>query len=136
MAQDLTQNTFLKAWKSILKYSSKRGSFQAFLFAIARNLVIDWSRKRKELSLEVIEEPAIADNSEEAVFRNEKKQMVYRALANLDNQEKEIVILRYFEELTFSEIANVLGKREGAIRVRVNRALKKMKEHLKEEYGN
>lgn len=133
LSQDLTQNTFLKAWRSINRFSVKKGSFQAFLFTIARNSVIDWYRKRKELPLKDVAEPASLVNVEEKVIRDEENLAVHRSISKLNFFEREIVTLRYFEDLTFAEIAKVVGKREGAIRVRVYRVIKNLKRHIEGE---
>jgi len=133
LAADLTQTTFLKAWQSIKKFSLQRGSFQAFLFTIARNLVIDHGRKKKEVSLETIADFPSFENPEEDMERLSEKRRVLQALSKLDRQDREIVVFRYFEELSFSEIARVTGKREGAVRVKVHRVLKKLKEHLEQK---
>lgn len=130
LAQDLTQNTFLRAWRSIGNFSLARGSFQAFLFTIARNLVIDWQRKKKEISLEKIGEHVLYENPEEDVEREYEKRIVWQAISKLEERDKQIVVLRYFEELTFFEIAKILGKKEGAVRVRIHRVLKKLKNYL------
>lgn len=130
VAADLTQNTFLRAWRAIQTFSLAKGSFQAFLFTIARNLAIDWQRKKKPLPLEKIGEYEASDNLEENFERREKSQLVRQVLDKLGERDKQIIILRYFEELTFFEIAKILGKKEGAVRVRVHRVLKKLKSFL------
>lgn len=126
IAQDICQETFLRAWKSLSNFSQRSGSFQAYLFKIAHNLIIDWSRKKKEVSLNKYEEPA-PDVLHEDLEKQERVQKVKTALSKLDGQEQQIVILRYFEEMTTAEVAKVTGIREGATRVRIHRILKKLK---------
>lgn len=132
LAEDLTQETFMKAWKALPGFSTKKGSLQAYLFTIARNLVIDRQRKRKELAL--TEEAAELIESREDLEKNlivsEEKQMVKEALSILEPDEKQIVILRYFEDLHFEEISKVVGKKEGALRVEVHRLLAKLKLYI------
>lgn len=130
LAEDLTQETFLKAWRAIGSFSSDRGTFQAFLFAIARNLTVDHWRKKKDISLEAIPEIISPESVEEKFFRKEESQRVANALKILDDFEKQIIILRYFEELSFSEIAGVVDQNEGALRVRIHRILKKLKKYI------
>ncbi len=127
LSWDLTQNTFLKAWKAIEKFSTKKGSLQAFLFAIARNLVIDWYRKKKDILLRHISEPVVSADFEERLVRDEQGQALRAAINKLEPQDKEIIMLRYFEEMTFAEVAKIVGKREGAVRVRAHRALKSLR---------
>ncbi|MBI2268355.1 MAG: RNA polymerase sigma factor [Candidatus Blackburnbacteria bacterium] len=136
LSEDITQNTFLKAWKSLPSFTVEKGTFQAYIFMIARNLVTDYQRKRKEISLEVIEDTTFSEEDlAEQISREQNKDMVQNVLSGLNGFEKQIVILRFFEELSFSEIARVIGKKEGALRVQIHRILKKLAERLK-DYGN
>lgn len=133
LAEDLTQYTFLKAWKALPNFSTENGSLQAFLFKIGRNSVIDYFRKKKDLSIDKIRDPVSDLNIDDSIVLEEEKLNLYKALSYLDDFEKNIVILRFFEELSFLEIANITGKTEGAVRVRTHRALKKLKEIIKEK---
>lgn len=133
LAEDITQNTFLKAWNYLPKYVPEKGTFQSFVYKVARNLVIDHQRKKKEVAITQETElflPADTDIEEE-YEASERSVTVKRALSSLPDFDKEIVIMRYFEELSYSEISKVVGKKESAIRVRVHRALKMIKDNLK-----
>lgn len=133
LAQDISQETFIKAWKNLPSFSHfAGGSFQAYLFKIAKNSIIDFSRKKKETSLEGAMEIEANEKPDENLVREETSKKVWEALSLLKEEEKQIVILRYFEELSFTEISKVLGIREGALRVKIHRVLKKMKEVLEE----
>lgn len=136
LAEDLTQNTFFKAWRALDSFSLSRGSFRAFLFAIARNLIIDWSRRKKELPLETIENFPALEDPEEDFSKKEIKENIWRVLEKLEKEEKQLIVLRFFEELKFWEIAKILGRKEGAVRVSTHRILKKLKIYLKETYEN
>jgi|SRR5579884_68071 len=131
-AFDICQETFLKAWKALESFSlEKGGSFQAFLFRIARNLIIDLSRKHKEIPIEIFEETLEIDQDVEGqVDRKDNQKMVRKALEKLNDLDKQIVMLFYFEEMSGSEIAKVLNMKEGAMRVRLHRSLKKLKEEI------
>lgn len=132
-AQDLCQETFLRAYKSISSFSEiKGGSFQAYLFRIARNLIIDNQRKKKDVPLKdnlSIEEES---NLDDQIDKKAENQKLKEALDKLPEVERQIIILRYFEELTTAEVARVIGKREGALRVRSHRVLKKLKDLMEE----
>lgn len=131
LAEDLAQNTFIKAWKSFPSFSEKIGTLQAYLYKIAKNNVIDYQRKKKEVSLEVMEDvfPS-GEDLEEMVTKIQNAEMVNKELLGLDKEEKQIIVLRYFEELSYEEIAKVLERKEGAIRVQVHRILKKLKDKI------
>lgn len=131
-AQDLTQETFLKAWHALPSFSFGSGSsIQAFLFKIARNRLIDLSRKKKELALNEAFEIESEDDIEEELDRKNNIETVQKALSKLDEEERHMVVLRFFEEMSNKEIAHILGSKEGAVRVRLHRILKKLKEIIK-----
>jgi|SRR3989344_5542813 len=130
-AQDVCQETFLKAWKSLPTFQFRKGgSFQAFLFRIAHNQIVDLARKKREISLGLVEEPRIGADLDEAISKGEQIKQVQSALSELRKEERQIIILRYFEEMTGAEVAKIIGKREGALRVQTHRILKKLKEIL------
>ena len=128
-SQDICQETFLKAWKSISNFTEKKGgSFQAYLFRIARNLIIDASRKKKEVQLKEYLEIESEENLDEHVDKESENQKVKTAIGKLKEKDRQIILLRYFEEMTTAEVAKVIGTKEGAIRVRIHRILKNLRE--------
>lgn len=130
-AEDITQNTFLKAWNNIANFSLERGTFQSYLYTIARNLVIDNQRKKKVYSLEGLENVIEThENRENELWKNQASQKVHEALDDLDEDDRQIIILRYFEEMHFDEIAGVLGKEPGTVRVKVHRLMETLRQKL------
>lgn len=129
-AEDLTQVTFLRLWRALRSYDQKKGSFQSFAFAIARNLIIDWQRKKKPVSLEAIGEIEQSDGVMERMIQSEAVDRVRRALAQLPTEDRELVVLRHFEDTSYEEIAKSMRKREGAVRVQLHRILLKLKKLL------
>ncbi len=128
-ADDVTQEVFIRAWKALPKFTfNNGGTFQAFLFRIARNLIIDLSRKKKTISIDSVGEISKEDNLIDGIARQENIDKVKNALDKLAEVDKQIIILRYFEELSHSEAAQILSMKEGALRVRTIRLLKKLKE--------
>lgn len=134
-AQDICQETFLRAWRSLSTFSLyKGGSFQAFLFKIARNLIIDLARKKKEIALENYQQQADpAQDLDEKLQRQQDIAQVQSALAKLEEKDRQIIILRYFEELSSHEVAKIVGVREGNLRVRTHRILKKLKQIIEKK---
>jgi RNA polymerase sigma-70 factor, ECF subfamily len=131
-AEDICQETFLRAWKSLPKFTiNDHGTFQAFLFRIARNLIIDVSRKKKEYSLAAYEEVETNEDFAADVDRTTAVEQLKKALAKLNDKDRQIIILRYFEEMSHTEVAKIVGIKEGALRVRTIRLLQKMKSLLK-----
>ncbi len=134
VAQDLCQETFLSAWKSIKSFSEEKGgSLQAYLFRIARNKIIDLSRKKKEVSLEVTGDFESNEDVLGSLDKEGDAEKVQKALSTLSETERQIVILRYFEELSTAEVAQAVGFNEGALRVRIHRILKKLKENIEND---
>lgn len=128
-ADDVCQEVFIRAWKALPKFTLKDGgTFQAFLFRIARNLIIDLSRKKKEVSIESVGEISKEENLIEGITQKENIEKVRNALAKLGEVDRQIIILRYFEEMSHSEVAKIIKIKEGALRVRTIRLLKKLKE--------
>jgi len=134
LAQDICQETFVRAWKAMPSFSEKNGgTFQAFLFKIARNQLIDNSRKKKESRLADYQNLEDRENLEERVYRHDAIDKVRKALGKLNEIERQIITLHYFEDFSGEEIARVVGMNEGAVRVRTHRVLVKLKEILQAE---
>lgn len=128
-AEDLTQETFLKLFKNLSGYKEKR-KFKAYLYTIANHLCIDESRKIKECSLENEEE--IRDACDE-MRRIEDKSEIDYLLNVLSPEQREAVILRFGEELSFWEIAKVMGCNMRTVQSRVRNALKIMRKEQENE---
>lgn len=134
LAEDICQETFIRAWKALPSFKlTLEGTFQAYLFRIARNLIIDLSRKKKEFTLEEYEEVGKEDDVAEQIDKQNELETVKFALAKLDEIDRQIILLRYFEEMSHKECARVIGIKEGALRVRTIRVLKKMKDIIIEK---
>lgn len=128
LAEDICQETFVKAYKSIKKFKLKENwSLQAYLFTIARNLVIDNSRKKKAVPIDKYEFLESKENLFEEITRQENTVKIKKALMQLEETERQIVILKYFEDMGSKEIAEILNMKDGAIRVRVHRIMDKLK---------
>lgn len=134
LAQDICQETFIRAWKAMPYFSEKNGgTIQAFLFKIARNQLIDNSRKKKESRLADYQDLEDFNSLEDRIDRDDAINKVRKAVGKLNEIERQIITLHYFEDLSGEEIAQVVGMKEGAVRVRTYRILDKLKEILKEE---
>lgn len=89
LASDICQETFLKVWKALPTFRfTQTGTFQAYVYRIARNTIIDLSRKKKEFSLEIYEEIETDDDLVEKLSRNENIDKVKRVLAKLSGAVK------------------------------------------------
>ncbi len=136
-AEDLTQQVFLKAWQAIGKYKRMASPFVAWLMTISHNLVVDFYRTRKDRAY--LEAEVLADDSapspERAAEASLEQQRLRRGILQLGGDEQQVVILRFIEGFEFAEIASLLKKREGNIRVILHRALVKLRNIVEEEGG-
>ena len=132
-AEDITQEVFIRAWKAINKYKRTGAPFVTWLLAIAHNLIVDHYRARKNLvSLEEAEASSqTAEASPEAMAEASlTKDYVRRAVLKLKGEKQRVILMRFIDGLSYGEIAKVLNKSEGAVRVIQCRALNDLKHML------
>lgn len=135
-AQDLTSESFLRIWQYLQEQRKIRERFQALLYKIARNLVIDFYRTKSvreiliEDSLEEFSNINIENEeaSDELVIRREEMTEVKKALIQINPNYQDVVVWYYLDELSISEIADILDKNEGTVRVLIHRAVKSLRE--------
>ncbi|MBI5139318.1 RNA polymerase sigma factor [Candidatus Nomurabacteria bacterium] len=139
-ALDITQETFLRLWQNLQEEEIL--NIRAFLFTVARHLIIDWYRKKKSISLESLlmndEEEikyAILDEktSNDLSFGAEGRYLIEK-INELTPIDKEAVYLRFVEDLSPIEIGEILGISANAAGARVNRGLIELRKKTK--YGN
>ena len=132
LAEDLTSQTFLKAWKNIAQF--KGGNFSAWLYTIARNIVVDHYRSQKEiLAVEDFWDLKADDDVLGEVEERLKIEKLQQGLARLKSSEREILMLRLWQDLPFKEIAVILGKNEGAAKMSFARAMESLKKEMPAE---
>lgn len=131
-AEDLTEEVFIKVFNS-LKNLDKLEAFEGWLFQIARNLVIDYYRKKKQLvPLDSIENTLEYDtNVVEIINLQIEQSILIKLLKELNDEQQTIIKMKFFEELDNQTIAKILNKTEGAIRVIQHRAITRLKEIFK-----
>jgi RNA polymerase sigma-70 factor (ECF subfamily) len=123
-AEELTQESFLAVLKGIHRYEP-RSAFRAYLFGIAFKLLAAERRKHPAASNEGIEAPdsPAADSMEDGLW-------VRQALAKLDDQEREVLLLREYEQLSYADIARLLRLPLNTVRSRLFRARMALKDAL------
>lgn len=129
VAEDLTSEVFLKVFKNLNKF--KDGYLQAWIYRIAKNLLIDYYRSKKTSSLELAEEISVDAELLEKLSKDENSKRLHQALVKLPDNLREVVILRFFEEMSSAQVGEVMNINEGNVRVLQFRALKKLKDELK-----
>jgi len=132
-AEDLTHEVFMSAWQKLPQYEAQGFPFSSWLYRIARNRVIDYYRTKK--SHVSIDDDQMADNeifgvqsdAAEALDIGLDLAAIQEAMHALTAEQREVIQLRFMSDLSPAEIAKVLGKREGAVRIIQHRALIKLK---------
>lgn len=131
--KDLMQEVFMRAWEYLNK-GEKVLNMRAFLYRIANNLIVDESRKKKEASLDKLQEegfdPGI-DDTDKINSRIEHSRVV-NTLQHLDDNYRDILVMRYMNDLSPSEIAEVTGESANTVSVRIYRGLKQLRTMLAE----
>ncbi len=134
IAEDLTELVFLRAFEALDRYKERGRPFSAFLYQVARNLLVDHYRQQKrELPLEAVDDMAVTDsNIDEHVIWSERKVMLQQAMADLRPDYQEVIRLRVILALPTETVAQWMGRSEGAVRVLLHRALNAMRECMVE----
>jgi RNA polymerase sigma-70 factor (ECF subfamily) len=135
-ARELADEVFLKAWSALSGYRPGETPFRAWLYRIAHNLVIDHYRSRREVE-PLGDRDLIADsqpNPERQLVQREEEEDLARNISRLPPDYQQVLVLRYIEGLSTSQVAAILKRSDGAVRVLLHRALKKLtKLMVKEE---
>ncbi|MDE3090215.1 MAG: sigma-70 family RNA polymerase sigma factor, partial [Chloroflexota bacterium] len=130
-AEDLTAQVFLKAWERVEHYQIRGLPFGAWLFQIARNLVIDHYRTRREVApLESGDAGDLRDalDIDEVVEQRLEAERLRRALQRLTEEQRQVLTLKFIDGFSTAEIARTLGKKPGAIRALQMRGLQTLAE--------
>lgn len=129
LANDLTSITFEKAMRGLPNYQWQNKSFCAWLYRIARNEIIRDSYKKRLLApFSFLRESTTEKRSLELrIQRNEQYAEIQQALAQLSDKDRELISLRFFEELSAQEVSEVLNISTTNVYVRLHRALKRLK---------
>jgi RNA polymerase sigma-70 factor, ECF subfamily len=128
VAEDLTQDIFVKAWKSRQQFDSTKASLKTWLFTIARNQVIDYWRKSK---IETLDDQALGyveGKGSQEMEAGALSNFIYQELRKLDAATQDLIMWRYVNGLDIEEIAQLTGKNYNATKVAIHRALNTLKE--------
>lgn len=127
VSQDLTQDVFAK----VIKYRSsyKEGNFASWIFTIARNIFSTYYQKQKKVRSYMINEELISSD-EILITKNKEEELnhLQKALLKLSLSDRELIVMHRFQEIKYEQIAEIIGSSEGAVKVKVHRALKKLKQ--------
>lgn len=135
-AEDMVETIFMKAWEKLYQYKPKQKGFGAWLFRIGHNLIVDMYRGKKDKDFaELVEdtpEYRREHNPVKMAEHNFHSEKLREAIAKLNKNHRQIIVLKFINELSNEEISHVLNKSDGNIRILQFRALKELKTHLEE----
>jgi len=130
-AEDLTSKTFMKALDGLESFDAKKGSFSNWLYSIARNNVIDFYRIRKsEYDINDIWDLSSSDDVERDIEAKQKLEKIEKYLRKLKSEHREIIILRVWNEMSYKEISEIVGKSEASCKMIFSRSLKELKKEM------
>lgn len=133
IAEDVTSKTFIKAMTKIQTFKYQGYSFGAWLYRIAHNNLMDYYRKNPLLGNIDSQEVESHEKTDQKAEDLERQRVILQALSRLPKQYQQVLSLKFFEELTNEEIAEVLGCRKETLAVKLHRSLRAFKKVLKKE---
>ena len=144
LAEDLTQDVFIKIYRNLSSYNLESGSFVTWIGSVTRNLLIDHYRQSKDDRVTVSTESSTEDGEQSllesipsdtpspqtGIERQERNAILNRGLNLLSPELREAVILRDLEELSYQEIGHILKIPDGTVKSRINRGRLELAKHL------
>lgn len=140
-AEEVLQETFIRVWRAAITFDPTRGRVETWVVTIARNLALTTLRKRRTASIENHLDEATAipderDDPERAASTNDTRRIVREAVAQLPANQREVVLLAYFDGLTHAEIADRTGEPLGTVKSRLRLALGRLQSTLRATLGD
>ena len=132
-ADDVLQNTFLKAWKSLPTFQGK-AKLSTWLYRIAINESLDFLRRKKAATLSSADADLSVANRllADDYFDGDKSQAVLQeAIATLPDVQRTVFTLRYYDEMKYSEMSEILGTSEGSLKASYHIAVQKITDYVK-----
>ena len=133
LAEDAAQEAFLAAWRGLPRFRGD-SRFSTWLYRLTTNAAIDCLRREKRHrdadDLDGVELPDGGETPQEAAERTETQTAVRSALSALSDEHRQVLLLRYMQELDYAEIAAALEISEGTVKSRISRAKMRLRELL------
>ena len=135
-AQDILQEVFVSVWKSRQTFNPDKGKLTTWLHRITVNKCLERKRKKKLtfVSLEKVDLPQTQSSDEVLVSRQEYERLI-EAMNTLETKHRVVLVLRYFNDLSYEEIAQTVGVPLGTVKSRINQALKLLRGQLNTQRG-
>jgi RNA polymerase sigma-70 factor (ECF subfamily) len=136
-AEDLTAQAFLQAWEAIERYEIRGAPFVSWLLRIAHNLAVSYLRSRREGAQlpDTLVDHGRQRNPEEAIQQQLEGERVREAILGLRDEQRQVIMLRFVEDLEYREVAEIVGKSVAAVRVIQHRALNALRKQMQQQEG-
>lgn len=137
-AEDVLQEVFIQVYKSLHTFQPAKAAFTTWLHRITVNRCLNRRRRRRPhlLSLDEVSPSSLASGSPSPESHLEEEDEIWQAVCRLSEKQRAVVTLRYYQELSYTEIAQVLGIPLGTVQSRLNRALKTLRKELERGAGD
>ena len=135
-AKDVLQEVFVAVWKWRHTYNPQKGEFATWLHRITLNKCSKKRRKRRVIFSSLEEEenigyyPNTENLPEDIIISREEYERLMKALSSLDTKHRSVLVLRFFNELSYDQIASIVGISLGTVKSRIHYALKALREEL------
>lgn len=130
-ANDVTQNTFIKIWKGLPNFKKESNLF-TWMYRIATNETLNFIKANKKRIAQSIEDIQIEHRQDDSFFSGDEiEAKLYKAIGTLPEKQRLVFNLKYFEELKYTEMAEVLGGTVGSLKASYHHAQKKVETYLK-----
>lgn len=126
VAEDLTQDVFVRAFKGLHRFSYTGASYRSYLLTVAHNILVNYYRKEKPIPLDTV--PDIPVEIWDDIEKEDRLQRLWREIQKLPIQERDILYLFHRRGYSVREIASITKKTENAVKLTLSRARKKLKD--------
>ena len=138
LAEDIAARVFLHAVEGIGSFTYRGFSLSSWLFRIAHNQAVDYLRRKSKVKIEPLTEELLAKSGtvQEAMEEVLVREDLNLALKNITEEQRQVVLLKFFSGLSNAEVARIIGKPEGAVKALQHRALASLRRILEREERN
>ena len=126
-AEELTQSVFVKVYSNLTQFNPKY-KFFSWLYRIALNESLNYLKSRKNISVVNVNTSVTHENPEVILHKKERKEALQKAILELNTMERTLIVLKYYEEMTYKEISNVTGLSVKKVKSRLFTGRKRLKE--------
>ena len=130
ICEDLMQETFLRAFQHLPKFRMRGYSYLSYLKTIAHNLLVNYYRHQKEISLDKLGKvPAETAKATKNLEQKLEAEKLWQAVQKLSRHSRDVLLMRYQDEMPIKDIARVMGKSENAVKLLLSRARRKLADY-------